>query len=697
MISASILDHVLLSSGICDIFTVNVDAPIANSDHKSVKCIPKSAIQSTKFFKRTVFDFRHSHIANLLDCISAIDCRLLIDLDVDVNAKCDIFQQTLYECFSTCIPSVDVFVSSKDPPWLNPVLKHIITKRWEAFRSGNIAYYKMLSAKVKKIIINSKNSWAKRSCKSSKFLWQTTHCLLGSKETKSVNNLFLNYRDCYEAAADVNRVLCSVFQNSDDTHDSTLSHSNIDTPDWIFHITPRCVLQAFNKYDANKAYDSDLIPTCVYKIIIPFICEPLAHLYNLSVKTCTFPSPWKYSHVICVPKCPHPSIADIRPISLLPLCSKIFEKFVYNSMFDTFVRNFGSTQFGFRPHSSTTHALISLHDFVTSSLDRDDIGGVQIVSYDFSKAFDKVSHAIIIDSLTYCKFPTNFIDWTKSYLRMRMQRVRIGSVVSDVRTITSGVPQGSVLGPALFSVVVSSFSTLSNVAHVIKFADDITIVFPLFKNSSNDYILNEHDHFLSWASSKNLIVNKLKCKSLLVQSSRNIAFCTIPNTPFVNELKLLGVTFNSQFNFNSHISHVVKNCARKLFALRVVSKHLSSKDCITIYNALLLSVLEYCSPLFVGINSSNNSKLESIQNRAHKIIHGRNCTCNSFHSLYSRRLSAAVKLFLNCANNSSSLLFNIMPPKSKLRHNHYIQPLSRTSRRLNSFVPFVTNAINNFQ
>ena len=217
----------------------------------------------------------------------------------------------------------------------------------------------------------------------------------------------------------------------------------------------------------------------------------------------------------------------------------------------------------------------------------------------------------------------------------------------------------------------------------------------MFKNNSNHYILSEHEHFLHWTRSKKMHINYLKCKCLIVNSSRNVSHCNIPDIQFVNELKLLGVVFNCKFNFNSHVSYVVNNCTRKLFALRVVRRHLSATDSTLIYNGLIRSLLEYCSPLFVALNSSNCCKLESIQNRAHKIIHGKSCNCHTFKSLYSRRISAAVKLFLNCAKNHDNVLFSIVPSTSRYRTNRFIQPVSKSSRRLNSFIPFVTDIVNN--
>ena len=689
--SNSTLDYVLLSPNLVDCYSLSVEAPFANSDHKTLICIPSHVIEKKYFHKKLVYDCRRSNISNLVDCISSIDWQMLIYSDIDVNAKCNIFHDTVYDCFTSCIPSYVVYASNTEPPWFNPVLKVLINRRWEAFRSGDLNLYVTLRDKVKSSILRAKTSWAKRSSSCSRFLWQTANTLSGAYSSNPIDHLFFNYTDSVSAADAINFSLCNVFHKEDIDFPTVI---NSTSNDWHFNVDPQCVLNAFNKYSATKAYGSDWIPTYVYKIIAPFICAPLAHLFNLSVSTCTFPDVWKISHVVCLPKCSHPTINDIRPISLLALPSKIFEKLVFDSLKDTFICNFGTSQFGFRPNSSTTLALIALNDFVTRTLDQPNIAGVQVVSYDFTKAFDKAAHSVVISSLADCKFPSSFIAWVNSYLCNRYQCVRIGSVVSKPGKVTSGVPQGSVLGPALFSIIVSSFVTANNAAYTIKYADDITILFPLRRDDDNNYIGDEHAHFINWAMSKKLTVNPKKCKCLVIKGSRYVTPYPLAGIPFVRELKLLGVVYNSAFNFNSHVSYVTSICSSKLFALRVISRHLPKVNCIDIYNSLIRTILEYCSPLFVGINVNNSKKLEKIQSRAHRIICGPLCNRNCLVPLASRRILAAVKLFNIASNCSSNLLHCLIPPRSAHNTCRFIQPVFISARRRNSFVPFVCAHMN---
>ena len=163
-------------------------------------------------------------------------------------------------------------------------------------------------------------------------------------------------------------------------------------------------------------------------------------------------------------------------------------------------------------------------------------------------------------------------------------------------------------------------------------------------------------------------------------------------------MKLLGITFNCKFNFDDHINNVVVNCTRKLFALRVIRPFTSSVNCTRVYEGLIRSIIEYCSPLFVSLNCKNSKKLNKIHNRAHKIVCG-SANCNLFSPLHDRRIAAAVKLFNRIANDPEHLLYPLLPKRSILPNrtgnsHRFVQPTSHTSLRSLSYFPYITGIVN---
>lgn len=139
-------------------------------------------------------------------------------------------------------------------------------------------------------------------------------------------------------------------------------------------------------------------------------------------------------------------------------------------------------QFGFRPGSSATCALLAIQDTVTRYFDDESTTGAFLIEYDYTKAFDKKIHEVILKRLMNCSFPRDFIWWTQSYLFNRRQFVRIRIESSLSTAVSSGVPQGSILGPYLFAIATSSFFCESWTCHLIKYKDNSTLSLALMSD-----------------------------------------------------------------------------------------------------------------------------------------------------------------------------------------------------------------------
>ena len=279
---------------------------------------------------------------------------------LSTDSKFSTLQDSITNCFNESIPHTLVPTSARDKPWITPFIKNLIHERWAAYRARNFTRYRKLASLVKKYIDKAKLSWARRASNISD-LWSKVHSVLGTNDSNPLSNLYCDSTSPSSLANAINNHFTSVFEASDLSNSNNFSNDGA-TP--TFSETD--VLLEIKKYSSQKASGLDGVPTVLYKAIAAIISKPLCQLFNSSLQNGVFSSCWKHDKVIALPKCKNPTIKDLRPIFLLPFYSKIFEKVVYKHFRPLFIDQFGSSQFGFRPHSSTCHALCG--DLVSQEL-----------------------------------------------------------------------------------------------------------------------------------------------------------------------------------------------------------------------------------------------------------------------------------------------------------------------------------------
>ena len=672
------LDYFLMSESLSECYSVTAEAPVDNSKvpHVSLLATPRKLdeenFNQTGGSSKYLFDTRKSYVKDFVNLLQNVDWSPVYRKDDSLDLRVENFHKILHSSFSSTIPSNEVLMTPQDKPWMTPLIKHLINQRWEAYRSRNFAKYHHFKEKVKREIAKTKTAWIKSN--KNKNIWKVVKMISGKATRDPVTNLCSQFSNLHEAADAINAKFCSHFQRSDVFQFLNPLMSDCPQVSCFYVYNHLCKL--------NPKKSSPDLPCKLYKAAAHVIAEPLTALFNESLKSGFVPLIWKRAIVIPVPKCASPTINDLRPISLLPIPVKILERFVLDAFKPMILDKYGKNQFGFRPQSSTTAALVAVEDFVTSSLDKNDVIGVQIVAYDLSKAFDKLKHDVILSQLSKSDLPSSIVSWFQSYFTDRSQCVQIERVFSSFVNVTSGVPQGSIVGPYLFSMVAGSFPVDYELSTVIKYADDFTLCSVLLKDSPNAHISLLHDSFVNWSLTHGLKVNVSKCKSLCITRSKNCLPVILPNVVSVKKLKILGVTFNDKLQWSLHCDSVVKNASRRLYVLRVLRNVISRDELISVYYAIVRSYLEYASPLFVGLTKENSTKLERIQKRFHRLLCGPDCRKTCLEPLDTRRFAAAVKFFLK-TNNPLHVLNHLSPKKSST--GRYVLPATSTTRRLNSF------------
>lgn len=384
-------------------------------------------------------------------------------------------------------------------------------------------------------------------------------------------------------------------------------------------VTEFCVFKLLNKL-RTTASGPDNLPFWFLRLAAPFISRPLTHLINLSLLSSTVPTQWKSAVIHPIPKISAPvDPSGMRPISVVSILSRLTERLVVKNFLNPATVNLQSlsNQFAYRPTCSATAALISILAHITHLLETN--SHVFVLTFDYSKAFDTLSHLSVANTLSTISIPDSIYNWTLDYLTGRSHFTTFDGRVSDPASFNAGIVQGSVLGPSLFNITSSTLTPQSSLNTYFKYADDGYLVVP---GSNASSIPTELLHHSAWAAEQNLKLNLAKTSEIVFSSKRSKA----PPPPLnsgvdrVSTLKILGVLVDDRLTFLSHVTETVKNCSQSLFALRTLRHHgLPDKALYLTFSSKLLSKLTYASPAWWGfISAASNDQLEAFIRKAQK-------------------------------------------------------------------------------
>lgn len=432
----------------------------------------------------------------------------------------------------------------------------------------------------------------------------------------------------------------------------------------------------------------NILPTIILKKISWVLIEPLCKIFNSCLASGIYPNVWKTSYIVPIPKDKKINIHNLRPISLLPTLSKVFEKVILNLYGKELYATYDTNQYGFRPKSSTHSALISLLTHTLSSMDKPKKKNF-IISFDIRKAFDTINHDKLLEYLLDLNLPSKFINLIKNYLQNRQQCVIYNGTYSDKLPILSGIPQGSVLGPVLFCLYINTLKPSCNNIPYIKYADDTTFLVSIDDLENESLILQNEIKFVDkWCSEHHMSLNKEKTKILYLNSSKKIKQIqdgTDIGKTITNQITFLGFIISHDLKWTTQVDKMVSKISSRLHLLRILKKSLLKNNLIVIYNALIQSILDYNFPLITSMTVTDIGRLNSMIKRAHYIICGQNCSNRCLPEFKSRCYQKKRTYFLEMLNNKNHIIHHLIPNQS-CNSNRIILPLIPTNRSLNSFI-----------
>ena len=351
----------------------------------------------------------------------------------------------------------------------------------------------------------------------------------------------------------------------------------------------------------------------------------LVYFINLCLSTSVFPDLLKVAIIKPIFKSKESNkLTNYRPISLLPVFSKVLEKVLHFYLMSHLTENniIHPLQFGFRKFHSTYMPLCRLTDEITKSLQDDQIACCLYL--DLKKAFDTVSINILLQKLYAYGFRNKLYDIMKSYLSNRTQRTKIKGQLSDSRDVLVGVPQGSILGPLLFILYANDLPNISRDADFYLFADDTAIV---VRGNNRDELqckLNDLLPMVSdWLVTNRLSLNIEKTNYQLFSKGMMDDLIVRLNGKKVERkkfVKYLGVFVEENLKWNKHIDSVSSIISRNIGMIARVKFFLSSRELLLLYNSLILPYLNYCAVVWGNNYESRINKITKLQKRALRII-----------------------------------------------------------------------------
>ena len=721
-----------------------------NCHHQIIYCKVNFRIPPTPPSERKTWYYHRANTAAIQRCFTNFPWVQHFNLNPDVNWQVKSFTEIFLNIMNNYVPNEVKRFVPRDPPWISKQLKTLLRRKNRFFRNYKKNGYKpddkikleTFRKECKEAVERAKTDYLTNLGNklsdpntTQKSYWKIINRVMNKCRAPIIppllaNNVFI--LDCKEKAKLFNDFFCN--QCKLVINNSTLPLFNFLTDKRIDHLTVQNdeILSLIRHLNPNKASGSDGISGHMLILCDDSIVLPLKIMFKNILETSSYPDIWKRANVTPIfKKNDKQVIKNYRPISLLPIIGKLFEKIIFNNLYSYLNANnlITKNQSGFRPGDSTSNQLLYLVNEIHEAFENPKSLEVRAVFLDIFKAFDKVWHEGLIFKLKQNGISGNLLNLFKSYLKNRQQRVVINGSYSEYVCIESGVPQGSVLGPLLFLVYINDLE--NNIKSNIKFFADDTMLFSTVKDPvvSASNLNHDLDLIHQWAHQWKMEFNPDPSK----QATEVLFSCkkVKPNHPQltfhgtivtkINDQKHLGLTLDSKLYFEKHVNEKIVKAKKNIGVIKHLSKYLPHKTLDQMYKALVRSHLDYCDVIYhepckvnqppLGVTlTTPMEKNEKIQYQAALAITGTWKGSNrsklyeelGWESLTDRRRCRRILQVHKIVNNRTPFYLKAKLP---IHHRHHIganvpntirSVLCRTERYKKSFFPDAISSWNTF-
>ena len=462
----------------------------------------------------------------------------------------------------------------------------------------------------------------------------------------------------------------------------------------FLEISEEFVLSQLRGLKSGKAVGLDRIPARLLKDSADIVVKPVTFIINTSLRTAKVPCDWKSARVIPLfKKGKADEMDNYRPISILPVLSKVLERAVHIQLYKYLQKNkiLSPYQCGFRKCHSTEFAALSFSDNIRRNMDQGQLTGAVFI--DLLKAFDTVDHAVLLDKLSNLGIVDKEHGWFTDYLSNRTQVVEFHGVTSTPEAISVGVPQGSILGPLLFILHINDLPEVVSECNILMYADDTVLYCSSSKASViQDKLIADLAKIDHWLSFNSLFINVTKTEAML--------FGTAPRLSAVNSFSItlnnnvikrvfhftyLGIVFDDCLSWNEQIKQLISKAGKRVGMLGRLRRSLTRESANVVYCSLIRPILEYCASVWGCCGEGHKQGLEALQNRAARIV-ARTVRSNpamdvlKWPTLEERRRKTVFKLVKKCLQGQCPQYF-----KEYFKRNDTIH--ARATRQSNLLHP----------
>jgi hypothetical protein len=650
-----------------------------------------------------IFDYRKADFNGMRELLCTINWPQALGSQ-NTEGMWQIFKNYLSSSMNACIPKKRRRIKD-EPLWMNHSVKKMARKKKRAWNTvkkyptiKNRIDHKNICQEMKALVATCKEIFERKlACdlkQDPKLLYSymksktiTTNTI---KELQNEDNEPVS--DDQEKAELFNKYFGSVFNLPQDLEEEPITPKDIPIIDLIY-FSPDEIIKKINLLKTHSSPGPDQITPKVLKELAHLLALPLSIIFNKSIQEGAVPEDWKMANVTPIYKAgDKTSASNYRPISLTSHICKIMERIINDKLKDHLESNLllSSNQHGFRKNRSCITNLLEYWNEITRRIDQRE--PTSAVYFDFQKAFDKVPHQQLLQKLSSSGITGRTHQWIKSWLSGRKQRVVLNGQYSSEISVTSSVPQGSVLGPTLFLVFINDLTEKIQLPNYL-YADDTKIIGSTATIADKRRLQDDIDNFLQWSLKWQMPVNVTKCKILPFGKSGGLPGSDLELTKCEKDL---GVLISSNGKFNDHISKTVMKANRMIGMVKRSFKTRNPETLTSIYKRYILPILSYASPIWSPSYKTKIQELERAQKRFVRLLFGIGNYTNNLakiglksleeqrkiddlvlvHKIYHQKLPLLFSDYFDCSqtthNTRSASNKHLTTPKTNInKRSHY--------------------------